>query len=180
MLTKTACFLTPAVHINYSKTIYTGEYVGTYSGDVHYTSDDTWGEYLFFVYKETIDEELLNHFRSRPNYVTEYCPDKGLITFVFSFDEFTKERIVAPLLEGKYSKVDKGYVDRHFPNQHLHRLYGNRMVFDRHESMRKMWEERIDVELPKNAEVWSKPLKQEEIYGIMELSEVVERKLGGA
>lgn len=67
-------------------------------------------------------------------------------------------------MAGKYSKIDRDYVVKHFPNDPGHRYYGNRLVLDRSPILRKLIEKELDVTLPKGAEVWSKPSLTSEVY----------------
>lgn len=67
-------------------------------------------------------------------------------------------------MDGKYSKIDRDYVAKHFPNDPGHRLYGNRLVLDKSGVLRKLIEEELDVKLPKGAEVWARPKLEQEVY----------------
>lgn len=78
------------------------------------------------------------------------------------------DKIVKPFLDGKYSKVDREYVDKHFPDNPNHRLYGNGLVLRKHPAKKSYWESRIGVTLPTDAEVWPKPQEKNEIYGYVE------------
>lgn len=51
--------------------------------------------------------------------------------FVFRLDAESKSKVVEPFLEGKYSKVDRAYVEKFFPNDPRHSNYGSRLVFDK-------------------------------------------------
>ena len=112
---------------------------------------------------ETLDGEL----RSLPSFETSYVTSTGDVMYVFALSEEVQKSVVQPFLEGKYSTVDKTYVDAHFPNLPAHRLYGNRLVFDKSERLRKMWEEKIGVTLADDAEVWPAPRKKDEVYGYL-------------
>lgn len=83
--------------------------------------------------------------------------------FVFRIPDEVKEGLVKPVLEGAYSKVDKGLVEKFFSEL---RRKGNRQVFDKDPLVYKtFWEELIGVPLPEGAEVWPKPRPSREIYG---------------
>lgn len=98
----------------------------------------------------------------------EYEPQSGLRMFVFRLNAEDKFKVVEPFLEGKYSKVDRTYVDKFFPNDPNHSNYGSRLVFDKSSLLRDQWEDKLGTALPLDAEVWSKPTKQKEIYGYIE------------
>jgi len=44
----------------------------------------------------------------------------------------------------------------------------NYKILTRHESVKKRWEERLNVTLPDGAEVWSKPEKEKEILNYVQ------------
>lgn len=85
--------------------------------------------------------------------------------YVFSIPEKYKATVVRPFLKGQYSRIDRAYVEQHFPNDPYHRLYFNRRVLDRDPSLKEYWEEKIGVTLSEDAEVWSKPKLEDEVYG---------------
>jgi len=91
--------------------------------------------------------------------------------YVFTISEEDREKVVKPFMEGKYSQIDRAYVDKYFPAIPSHKLYGNRLVLDRSKVFKQMWEEKIGVELPEDAEVWSRPTPQNETYYGDKLSE---------
>lgn len=84
---------------------------------------------------------------------------------VFRLKDEDKEKVVTPFLKGEYSKVDRTYVERNFPANPLHPNAASRLVFDKSDITRKYWENLLQVSLPEGAEVWSKPRKNEEVYG---------------
>lgn len=57
--------------------------------------------------------------------------------FVFRLDTEAKSKVVEPFLEGKYSKVDRAYVEKFFPNDSRHTNYGSRLVFDKSDLLRE-------------------------------------------
>lgn len=71
-----------------------------------------------------------------------------------------------PFLNGSYSKIDRDYVAANFSKfiPGTNRLSVNWMVLNKHDSLKKYWEERIEMELPEGAEVWFKAEKVNEIY----------------
>lgn len=174
-VSKTACFMTPLVELKYPGNIYTSTYHGTYMGDMSHTpKPEDWGKYLYFVYDGEVEEGLAEHFRKHPLFVTEYSPEEGKTTFVLKVPDEKFETVMKPFREGKYSEVDRTYVDEHFPRKFGTRLYANRLVFDKDKAMKEMWERRIGVDLPDDAEVWSKPLPKEEVYGYKSADDAVD------
>lgn len=108
-----------------------------------------------------LDKELREH----PKFVEVRTPKEGDTLYVFSITEEEREGVVEPFKRGEYSKMDRKYVERFFPNQAGHRLYPNRLVCDKSDLMREAIETELGVHLPDNAEVWSKPKMEEEVYG---------------
>lgn len=64
-------------------------------------------------------------------------------------------------MKGQYSKFEKSYVDKYFPNDEKHRLIGNRMIIDKSPYWYKYWKER-GVDIPAGSEVWSIASEDEE------------------
>lgn len=120
------------------------------------------------VYNERLPETLATYLSSHPLFVEKYHPRKEHTTFVFKMSNEDKTKVLEPFLKGEYSKVDKGYVDKHFPNNPSHRLYGNRLVFDKHPAKRSFWENSLGLTLPRDAEVWPKPSQKTEVYGYID------------
>lgn len=105
---------------------------------------------------------------SHPAFVQEYEPQKGYRMFVFKLSDEIKQKVVEPFLRGEYSKVDRSYVEKFFPNNPNHNNYPSRLVFDKSNLTREYWEDQLGTTLPLDAEVWSKPTKSQEIYGYIE------------
>lgn len=119
-----------------------------------------------------MDEALSEYLKSHPLFERIHIPMEGMTSFVFRLPEGDKEKVIKPFLEGKYSKVDRAYVEEHFPDMPGHRLYANRLTFDRSPILKAYWEEKIGAELSDEAEVWSKPQKKIEVYGYNETTMV--------
>jgi hypothetical protein len=100
---------------------------------------------------------------------------KGYVMVVFRLP--LEHRIDAEtILEGKFSKVNRQTVDRYFPDSQMHPLYGNRLVFYQSPRWRTFWEEKLGVPLPVDAEVYSKPLLKNEIYGYITTAAAIVRQ----
>lgn len=104
------------------------------------------------------------YLRGSSRFEESYSPKEGDTLYVFSLSESEVEGVVKPFMKGEYSKIDRDYVTKHFPNDPGHRLYGNRLVLDKSGVLRKLIEEELDVRLPKGAEVWAKPKLEQEVY----------------
>ena len=92
-----------------------------------------------------------------------------------SLPEYHKENIIQPFLKGKYSEIDKTYVTDHYKPfifQNAGKtLSRNWMILNKHPLIKKEWEDILGMELPKEAEVWSRPIKNDEIYAWKEYAE---------
>jgi hypothetical protein len=93
-----------------------------------------------------------------------YEPQKAKRIFVFRLPKEVKEGYTFKILEGKYSEADRKVVNKYFPADPSHSLYGNRLIFDKSELWRQEWEKK-GVSLPEDAEVYSKPFARNELYG---------------
>lgn len=77
-----------------------------------------------------------------------------VIVIHITYDELNN--ILMPYLAGKYSTIDKEYVNTYFPPTREDGAVNiTRLVFDRSDMLRKYWEDKIGVKLPSDAEVWS-------------------------
>lgn len=162
--TNSSYFLTPAVGLGYQHDIYTPEHIGVFLGDLDDPrSLEDLGSTLTFIYSET-NPTLDEFFTARENFERKYLTSKGYTAYVFKVYEPYKESVVSHFLDGRYSQIDRDYVEKHFPKTST-RLTVNRQVLDKSPVLRKMWERKLDVTLPPEAEVWSKPRLEVEIHG---------------
>jgi len=114
--------------------------------------------------REGFEEKLKTHKR----FVTSYNLNEDHRMFVFSFEDNFKQSVVSPFLAGKYSKIDRDYVNMFFPREIIsgitRRPSMNWMILNKSPKIREQWEDILDVSLPEDAEVWSRPLETEEIH----------------
>lgn len=125
------------------------------------------------MYNEQLPAALATYLSTHPQFVEQYSPRKGHMTFVFKVSDKDQVGVVEPFLQGKFSKVDRKYVDRYFPDEPGHRLYGNGLVFRKSPAKKSFWETKLDTTLPPDAEVWSKPQKKKEVYGYVKDSSAI-------
>lgn len=119
------------------------------------------------VFNENLPETLAEYLKSTKYFVETYSHLKGHTTFVFKLTDEVTAGVIPAFLDGKYSEIDRSYVNKHFPDNPAHRLYGNRLVLIKHPAKRSFWESRIGVSLPPDAEVFPRPTKKSEIYGFI-------------
>jgi hypothetical protein len=155
---KSAAFIVPLLKIGFKPTIYTQAFIETY---LKYGEEEI-GRFLYLLYADDIESDLLEHFEKHPRFVSKIVPKDGkiLIKLKIYDDEFTK--VVEPFLAGQYSQIDREYVKSHFPPVGATRL--QRMIFDKDPSLRTYWEDRIGVSLPEDAEVWDRVSFKDETY----------------
>lgn len=161
--TKTSMFLRPLLELEMCT--HSPAYLGTYLGDAHRDTDETaWGSKLYVAFRGEVAKMFDQYLRASSRFVEAYSPKDGDTLYVFTVSETELEKVVKPFMAGKYSKIDRDYVVRHFPNDPGHRYYGNRLVLDKSPVLRKLIERELDATLPKGAEVWSKPDLKKEVY----------------
>lgn len=133
-------------------------FIDSYLGD----DTSTLGDNLYLLFSKQMDAETSEKYKNAANFSTSYEVPNGVM-YVFSLTEEEKEKIVKPFLQGKYSELDKTYVEKFFPLDPKHALYGNRLVIEKSPKYVKYWSEQ-GVEIPADAEVWSRPDLTNEIY----------------
>jgi hypothetical protein len=116
--------------------------------------------------------------RGHHRFVESYSPVDGDTLYAFKLSEDEQQKLVKPFVEGRYSKIDRDYVEKFFPNVPHHRLYGNRLVLDKSPRLKEAIEDELGVTLPDNAEVWSKPKLEYELYGYPKGNEIPEPQGG--
>lgn len=84
-----------------------------YIGNVEYEGDESWGNYLYVELLNNPSERLLSLIRNNSLYRTEIHLENTIL-IVFNIPHKLKENVVIPILEGKYSKVDRMYVNKYF------------------------------------------------------------------
>jgi hypothetical protein len=95
------------------------------------------------------------------------------ILYIFILTDQERELVVRPALAGKYSKIDRQYVDAFFKKVFIHpikKVYvqsRNWQVLHRDEKLRQEMEEYLDVTIEPEAELLDKPFPEREIldYG---------------
>lgn len=145
----------------------------TYLGHIDYEGADNWGDYLYLeLDPEEITNEVKKELRNHILYVTEFDGEESRF-FVYKLTDKQKITIVMPFLSGKYSQIDREYVAKYFPKYTRQGTISNNwriLVKDEWErpdyipSLRQYWEDKIGCNLPEDAELWSRPMKRDEVY----------------
>ena len=122
------------------------------------------GKCLFLQYSNDVASTTSDTLTSLPNYVTTLSnPEKGDLVFVYSVADEDYNKVVKPFVDGEYSAVDRGYVDRYFPRNPASPLWKNRLILDKDPRIVTYWKTR-GVEVPEGAEVWDKVKEAKETY----------------
>jgi hypothetical protein len=141
-----------------------------YLGNYQKTKDD-WGKSIYLAFDIN---QMSGHNREtllkREDFIS-ITLDNDLLLFEFEIKEGDYLYVVLPFLEGKYSKISREYVERNFAKilprnlTPINKISNNWKVLTKHPDLKKYWEERIGVTFTEDMEVWSRPEKQDEIYG---------------
>ncbi len=165
----TTLFLKPLIKLNnieLNNNGFLNAYVGVYSQE-----GENWGNNLYLVFDiKQISIPFREKLMELENYASMDLEGSEIIC-KFNLDDYAINNIMIPFIHGKYSKICKSYVDANFPKKKLDNVTkklvtsNNWKVFYKDPSLRKYWEDRIGVEFTEDMEVWSRPEKEDEIYG---------------
>jgi hypothetical protein len=167
-MTLTTSFIKNILDIPY-KTLLKEGFKDSYLGAYHKTKDK-WGESIYLLFNlNQISPAFRTELIKRPEYISAELLDSDLL-LEFHITEDNYRKIVAPFLEGKYSKICRDYTRKNFNEVAIGAngkpdFSNNYKVLVKHPDLRKYWEERIGVEFTEDMEVWSRPEKENEIYG---------------
>ena len=173
--TKTSSFLLPAAGLDVA-TLSEYNFENAYLNDLGYErpiNDDYVDIFLVFnveQYSAKI-ESFFNSLRRHSLFLDEYDIDERVV-FRFKLLEEWKH-IKQELTTSKYSTIDREYVKKFFNSMVIVKrdnwgnpIYGmsnNYRILTKHPSLRKEHEERLDVDIPEDLELWEKLHMREEI-----------------
>jgi hypothetical protein len=103
--------------------------------------------------KAEITPELDKELEAHPLHSKTLELDDGTFLFEFTIPEESIEGVVKPFLEGRYSKIDRTFVEKHFPDDAFSDTHVNRRILDKDPSLREYWESKLGISLPEDAEV---------------------------
>ena len=169
---KSRSFLFPIFNFSRNASAICGH---TYLGHVGYEGINIWGNFFYIKLNESkLRDSVIKEFRNHERFVVE-LHEEDCVLYVFRFSDEEKEKVVQPFLKGAYSKIDREYAKTYFPkiSPESHRISTNWRILIKDnweipkniKPLRKYWEERIGIPIPKNEEVWPKPRQKDEIYG---------------
>jgi len=153
-------FVVRSLELGYPTEIFGSSYVNSYLG----SEDFQYGHHLLLLYTDHLSEKLFSQLRSSQYFSTSFCPKEGLVMVVFKLTKDLYRKVFKPFIEGKYSQIDREYVEKHYPRNPSSLVYTNRLILDKDVSLRDHWEDKLDTTLPPDAEVWSKCKYDDEFY----------------
>lgn len=165
--TKTTYFILPILDLKGSfKEIKKDGFINSYLGWSKHLSN-TYGQYLYCLFdKNLIPNSRLKELDSHTALVDKQVLDDSIV-YIFSLSEDFKRSVILPFSEGKYSQIDRKFVEAMHPvfisDDGMSGKNKARLVLDKSDEIKQEWEEALDVKLPNNAEVWSIPSKEEEV-----------------
>lgn len=164
-MTKTTSFVRHLINIPYSILIKYG-FKDAYLGNYNETQDE-WGKNIYFVFDiSKVSLEARKEFMNFSEFISVELDADNLI-FKFEIKEDDYYTVVMPFLHGQYSKICRQYVVKNFVRTipETKKVSNNWKVLTKSPDLRKYWEGRIGVEFTEDMEVWSRPEKEDEIYG---------------
>ena len=155
-----------------------------YIGNMDWEGEDSWGNYFYVAFKEDLSLELLKTLEVHPMFTTSLWRDDEIFLAIFKFTEEQKEKIIQPFIAGKYSEIDREYVNKYFKQfNSTGQKTTNWQILNKDDDLRRSWERELNVtpyiriSIPEDAEVWSKIKKENEIIGYAAYAETQEEVL---
>lgn len=170
---KSRSFILPMM--NFSEEA-TKQIKNTYLGNTEYEGENNWGKYFYIELDYEDIKSITNEFLTHPQYITHFHSANDTLFYVFEIT-YNQRKIVDPFMDGKYSLIDREYVNKYFNKFINGNVSLNWRILNKDENwempsstkaLRTYWFERIGIELPINAEVWSRPEMKYEIYSFIE------------
>lgn len=164
---KSLSFILPYLNLSKYHNSITNSYMGAdYLTPPDDTSELEWGDsFILEIDKNKKSQKFCDELEANTYFKFKIDVGEDKEHYVFEIPENIKEDVVNPFLDGKYSKIASWYkakFNRYSPDGTINTNY---QILYKLPQLRSTWEFLIGQELPKDAEVWSKPLKEKEIYG---------------
>jgi hypothetical protein len=170
---KTTYFILPVLDLQGSfKEIKKDGFIDSYLGWTKHL-ENAYGQYIYVLFdKNLIPASRLQELDNHNALIDKKLMD-DVIVYIFSMNNDFKKDVIEPFIQGKYSQIDRKFVQQAHPT-HISEdtlSYGKnkaRLVLDKSPEIREEWEEQLGVKLPTNAEVWSIPSKEDEILDYLQ------------
>ncbi|TXG82644.1 MAG: hypothetical protein E6R13_04660 [Spirochaetes bacterium] len=167
-MTKSTSFIKQILEIPHGQAKNNG-YIDAYIG-YYPESRDEWGDNIYLAFKlDQISSDYRRFLMDHKDFMTVYLNEQDLV-FKFSISDDFKVQVMDPFKNGQYSKIDRNYVKTYFSQYVTDRSQRiktsmNWQILTKDDELKKYWEKRIGVTFTEDMEVWSRPEKEEEIYG---------------
>jgi hypothetical protein len=149
--------------------------VNTYLAD--HISQYQWDNNIHLLFNQPKYNSKFNRFiedlEKHPQYIDSYdVIGDGTLMVVFSLEEILD--VLYLFKKGKYSEFPEEFKEKYFPKYTSTGVLSHRWkVFQKHEDMKKVIEQKVGEKLPKDAEVWDIPIPEKEIYKFNENVEIL-------
>ena len=182
---KSLSFIFPELEVGYQSLVQRG-LVNSYMGSEEYPTENRWGDVFILEFSVPLSEGDLTWIMSNKYYKDNYISSSGTHHVVYEFTEDFKQKVVKPFLEGKYSQIDRDYVESKFAKNIIDANTGkltpapNYRILTKDPSIldywkydytnlqdpvdKRFWATQTTLHIPEDAEVWSRPLQENEIY----------------
>lgn len=128
--------------------------------------DADWGEYIYLLYRFNTSKEFFNleqYFKSRKDFNDKIIVDDYHILYKFNVDELIKNDYDL-ILKGKYSEISEYSKEKILKFHFLPNDSPTYKILYKCDTRRKHLEETLEVDLPKNIELYDKFNVMQEIY----------------
>lgn len=147
-----------------------------------YSTTDDYGEYIYLHFQPENETEKLKlanlkgYIIQHPKFVKYVEEDDRHLLVQFQLTEHEKKHIIQPFIEGKYSQIDKEYVNSNY-SQHV-KLHNGIVVSDvcyyvltKADILKEYMESYLGTTLPEGAELASIPDKIYEVFYTSEITD---------
>lgn len=157
-MTKSSQFILPILDLTFSELQsngYLDTYIGIESKDFNYA----YGEVVIIAFfPDRLTLKLSEALKKKESFIETFTLDNKLF-YVFSIPDEDKLGVFY-FSKGQYSKIPEDFKKRHY--NYLSAMFMHKICL-KHKDLYEEWE-RKGVHLGEEQEVWSAPIREEEIY----------------
>lgn len=173
MYSKTTYFILPILRLKGAfRDLKKDGFINSYIGWEKHL-EKTYGRYIYVQFdKSKLSDIRYNELNEHP-YLIDIVKGDEYFTFIFSLSEDFQKKVIEPFLAGKYSQINRKFVEDYHPlyiteDTYMYSKNKARLILDKSDDIRKEWEERLATSLPEGAEVWSIPSLEQEVLDYFE------------
>lgn len=115
------------------------------------------------VYPNALFFKDSEKFYDTDKFQSTYLVNENHTAIVYKIKADEQEKIVKPFIQGKYSQIDRGYVEKHFTPKGIKTNSVNYQILTKSPALKKYWENLLEVTLDDDVEVWFKPEYEDEV-----------------